>query len=59
MIHSSTRLAVRKLISINQPNHAAMHSGVCVRVSVWCSGCVLGSGPEVLEFKPYSGNFSI
>ena len=29
---------------------------VCV-VAVWCSGCVLGSGPEVPEFKPHSGNF--
>ncbi len=39
--------------------------GVCVCVcvvvvvvmAVWCSGCVLGSGPEVPEFKPNSGNF--
>ena len=30
---------------------------VCVWVAVWCSGCVLGSGPEVPEFKPNSGNF--
>ncbi len=38
-----------------------------VGVSVWvwvyggcvCSGCVLGSGPEIPEFKPHSGNFSI
>ncbi len=30
---------------------------VCVCV-VWCSGCVLGSGPDVLEFKPHSGNFN-
>ncbi len=31
---------------------------VCVvcMVAVWCSGCVLGSGPEVPEFKPNSGN---
>ncbi len=28
-------------------------------VAVWCSGCVLGSGPEVPDFKPYSGQFSI
>ncbi len=28
---------------------------VCV-VAVWCSGYVLGSGPEVLKFKPRSGN---
>ncbi len=28
---------------------------VCVCVCVWCSGCVLGSGPEVPEFKPNSG----
>ncbi len=28
-------------------------------VCVWCSGCVLGSGPEVPEFKPNSGQFSI
>ncbi len=26
-------------------------------VAVWCSGCVLGSGPEVPEFKPHLGNF--
>ncbi len=33
---------------------------VCVRVdvvAVWCSGCVLGSGPQVPEFKPNSGIF--
>ncbi len=28
---------------------------VCV-VAVWCSGYVLGSGPEVPKFKPRSGN---
>ncbi len=32
---------------------------VCVCVAVWCSGCVLGSGPWGPEFKPNSGNFSI
>ncbi len=32
---------------------------VCVCVAVWCSGCVLGSGPQVPEFKPNSGIFSI
>ncbi len=32
--------------------------GGCV-VAVWCSGCVLGSGPEVPEFKLNSGKFSI
>ncbi len=36
--------------------------GVCMKAStcvcvVWFSGCVLGSGPEVPEFKPLSGNF--
>ncbi len=25
-----------------------------VCVCVWCSGCVLGSGPEGLEFKPHT-----
>ena len=43
-----------------------VYTGVCVCVcvcvcvvTVWCSGCVFGWGPEVLEFKPHSGNFSI
>ncbi len=34
-------------------------SCVCVCVCVWCSGYVLGSGPQVPEFKPNSGIFSI
>ncbi len=36
-----------------------MYACVCVCVCVWCNGYVLGSGPEVPEFKPHSGNFSI
>ncbi len=31
---------------------------VCMLVAMWCSGCVLGSGPEVLEFKPPLWQFS-
>ncbi len=34
-------------------------SSWCVCMAVWCSGCVLGSGPEVLEFKPNSGIFHL
>ncbi len=30
---------------------------MCVCTCVWCSDYVLGSGPEVPEFKPHSGNF--
>ncbi len=35
-----------------------MYVCVYVCVAVWCSGCVLGSGPQVPEFKPNSGIFS-